>query len=376
MEELVFSVSDFVAVFNQTISYAYPQVYIEGEVVNLKISRDKWLYFSLKDDQSTVRFFGTVNSMPGPLEDGMIVRVKGVPYLHNAYGFSVNVDTIRPIGEGSIKRAAKLVENKLRKEGLFDESRKRPIPKSVQSIGLITSIGSAAYSDFIKIVSERWVDIDIYVLDVQVQGEKSTEQIQKAFEYFNSGVQLIDVIVLIRGGGSSEDLLVFNDEQLTRQIAISRLPTVVAIGHEVDVSLAELVADKRCSTPTHAAEFLTLDKTLAIRDNENLKDQIYNYVDTRLVSQIDQIQQLNHLLGENVNSKLISFEREVKNYKGLVSILNPVEILKKGYSIVRVDGELINAGLSLKKGDYVTIQTYSREIGAIVDINDPRKVKL
>jgi exodeoxyribonuclease VII large subunit len=127
MDDLILSVSDFVAVFNQTISYAYPSVTIEGELESFRISKDKWVYFNLKDNYSSLKFFGTVAQLPGPLEDGLIMRVRGIPFLHALYGFSINVQFMQPVGEGSLRKAAQLLEAKLTKEGLFDENRKRQI---------------------------------------------------------------------------------------------------------------------------------------------------------------------------------------------------------------------------------------------------------
>ena len=124
---------------NQTLEYAYPNVVIVGELANFKVSKNKWIYFDLKDEFASVRFFGTVYVLPGPLEDGMLMEVRGNPRLHPQFGFSVNVQSMRPVGKGSIKKAANLLEAKLRSEGLFDESRKRLLPHPPQTIGLITS---------------------------------------------------------------------------------------------------------------------------------------------------------------------------------------------------------------------------------------------
>mgnify|MGYP000100099152 CR=1 FL=1 len=152
MEEPVFSVSDFVAVVNQTLEFAYPSVLVQGELANFRVSKNRWVYFDLKDDYSSVKFFGTVYQMPGPLEDGMLVEVRGLPRLHPQYNFSVNVQSIRLVGEGSLKKAAALLKAKLAKEGLFDDERKRPLPYPPGKIGLIASSESAAYRDFIKII--------------------------------------------------------------------------------------------------------------------------------------------------------------------------------------------------------------------------------
>src|SRR5262249_23678661 len=157
---------EFVAVCNQTLEYAYPHVTVTGELANFRISKNRWVYFDLKDDEACVRFFGTVYQLPGPLEDGMTLAVSGVPRLHPLYGFSINVLSMRPTGEGSIKKAAQLLEAKLTQEGLFDPQRKRALPYPPTHIGLITSAESAAYRDFIKVLGERWGGVRISLIDV------------------------------------------------------------------------------------------------------------------------------------------------------------------------------------------------------------------
>src|SRR4051794_13980518 len=156
MQDAPISVSEFVGLLNQTLEYAYPTVLIVGELANLRISKNRWVYFDLKDDYSSVKFFGTMHQLPGPLEDGLMMQVRGLPRLHPQYGFSVNVQFMSPVGEGSLKKAAALLEAKLTAEGLFEQSRKRALPFPPKTIGLITSGESAAYHDFIKILSELW----------------------------------------------------------------------------------------------------------------------------------------------------------------------------------------------------------------------------
>jgi exodeoxyribonuclease VII large subunit len=370
MEDQIFSVSDFVAVFNQSISYAYPHVYIEGEVENFKISKNKWVYFSLRDNLASVRFFGTVFQLPGPLEDGLKIRVKGSPFLHPIYGFSINVSQIRPVGEGSIKKAAKLLEQKLKSEGLFELSRKRSIEYPVTSIGLITSVGSAAYHDFVKIISERWSGLDIRVKDVQVQGEASKQQIINALDFFNTSPDSVDAIVIIRGGGSAEDLSSFNEEHLVRSVATSRIPTLVAIGHEIDISLAELVADQRCSTPTHAAETLTPNKKDILNELSRASMQMVNLIVSYSKSSRQLLEENRKLLGERIYLIFDNEIRYLKDSKNLLDVLDPLDILKRGYAIVRKNGRFIDSKL-LKVGDNLTVETYSSNIEVSV-----KKLKL
>ena len=140
-------VSDFVAIVNQTLEMAIGSVAVVGELANFRVSKNRWVYFDLKDERSSIRCFGTVYMLPGPLEDGMMLEVRGTPRLHDQFGFSFNVQSIRPVGEGSLRKAAELLMAKLQEEGLFSDERKRSLPYPPQRIGLVTSAESAAYAD-------------------------------------------------------------------------------------------------------------------------------------------------------------------------------------------------------------------------------------
>ncbi len=357
--ELNLGVSEFVALLNQTLDYAYPSLNITGELANLRVSKNKWLYFDLKDEMSSVKFFGTVYMLPGPLEDGMIVRVKGSPRLHNQYGFSVTVKSIQPAGEGSIKRAAELLEAKLYAEGLFDEKRKRPIAFPPVSIGLIASGQSAAYADFIKVLNARFGGIEIIHIDVQVQGDIAAGQIVAAIEQFNAMATPPQVLVIIRGGGSPEDMAAFNTEVLTRAVAASRVPTLVAIGHEVDVCLAELAADKRASTPSNAAELLVPERQAVA--NQLLADARQLEQHSRLVARAAAVS-LKQRLAElqNIVIQKIDAERtHIKSSRQLLSALNPTNILQRGYAIMRQQNSVIR-----------TVKSYNPRLATSVMLSD------
>ena len=355
--ELVLEVSDFVAVFNQTLSYAYPTVTIQGELANFRVSKNRWVYFDLKDEFSSVKFFGTVYQLPGPLEDGLMLQVNGAPKLHPQYGFSITIQNIQPVGEGSIKKAMALLEAKLTKEGLFDDSRKRSLPYPPKTVGLIASSESAAYHDFCKILNARWGGVEVYLADVQVQGESSPSQLISALEYFNSSSDQPDVIVMTRGGGSPEDLAAFSTEQVTRAVAASRIPTLVAVGHEIDVSLAELAADKRASTPSNAAELLVPD-----RKSELEKIRYYQKVMIDLVLQnqesrsnklLEKSAELNGLIEDIICNKQESLKVKID----LLGALNPKSILDRGYAIVRDDNEKpIKSTKNLKNNQQISVQ--------------------
>ena len=367
MNDVVLSVSDFVALVNQTFEYAYPLVTIAGELANFKVSKNRWVYFDLKDDTASVRFFGTVYMLPGPLEDGMLLEVHGNPRLHPLFGFSVNVQSMRPVGEGSIKKAANLLEAKLRKEGLFDDARKRFLPYPPKTIGLVTSKESAAYADFIKILNQRWRGVELKLVDVQVQGDAAMPQVVSAITHLNQMAEPPDVLVVIRGGGSADDLQVFSTEQVTRAIAASRIPTIVAIGHEVDVSLAELAADVRASTPSNAAELLVPDRRdVATRLNEQ-RIRLANFVTDRVATEKREVAQLRELLLQDVERVLKTAKEQNIRRAQLLSALSPETALKRGYAILRnADGKVLKSGKSISAGDKVRIQLTDARISAEV----------
>lgn len=348
---LIFGVTDFVAYLNQTLEIAYPYVTIEGELSNFRVSKNRWVYFDLKDATASVRFFGTVYALPGPLQDGMVVRVSGSPRLHPQYGFSVSFQAIQPVGEGAIRKAADLLMAKLQAEGLFAPERKRPLPYPPGRIALITAGGSAAYADFIKILSARWAGVTIDHYDVLVQGEQSPAQIVSAIAAANAQAEVPDVIVLTRGGGSAEDLSGFSTEQVTRAVAASRVPTLVAIGHEVDISLAELAADQRASTPSNAAELLTPDRTVVMgmlraRQTE-LDGMLLGLVGRRrelLVRQQRDMDRALHAAYQAARSRLRAAQE-------LLAAYDPVAALRRGYALVHTaDGVLVRSVAGLSTG--------------------------
>ena len=367
MNDVVLSVSDFVALVNQTFEYAYPLVTIAGELANFKVSKNRWVYFDLKDESASVRFFGTVYMLPGPLEDGMLLEVHGSPRLHPLFGFSVNVRSMRPVGEGSIKKAANLLEAKLRGEGLFEESRKRLLPYPPQTIGLVTSKESAAFADFTKILNQRWRGVDIQLIDVQVQGEAAMSQIVGAITYFNQAAVQPDVVVVIRGGGSADDLQVFSTEQVTRAVAASRIPTLVAVGHEIDVSLAELAADQRASTPSNAAELLVPDRREVLARLREQRLRLQRYVTDRTEADRQSLGRLQEQLVNGIDRLLQDAREQQVRRRQLLNALSPESALQRGYAIVRsVQGNVLKSGKSVSVGDEVKIQLADARISAEV----------
>lgn len=353
----VFSVSDFIAVANQTLEYAFPTVEIEGEVASFKVNQSKFVFFDIKDTGGSIGCFMTVWKMRVPIEDGMKVIISATPKLTQWGKFSLTIKSIRPSGEGALKKSFELLRAKLDKEGLFAPERKRRLPAIPQHVAVISSTQAAGYADFIKILNDRWGGIKIDVAHVQVQGVGAPEQIIGAIDYFNQQEILPEAIVIVRGGGSADDLSTFNDEPLVRAIAASRIPTLLGIGHEIDESLSDMVADVRASTPTNAAQILVPDKHEIIR---SVRLQI-NSILPRMVQIIDQ-QKL--LIRDKLSKAIESIERSIldndRQVKSLISILNqldPKVILARGYALIRGD---------VVVGQEIQIETSNQIIGAEV----------
>jgi exodeoxyribonuclease VII large subunit len=355
MESLRLSPSDFVALLNQTLEYAFPRVVIEGEVSNFRVSKNRWVYFDLKDDTASVKFFGTVYNLPGPLEDGMMLQVSGTPRLHPLYGFSVTIQNITLSGEGTIKKAFELLFAKLSAEGLFESARKRELPYPPAHIGLITSSESAAYVDFIKVTGARWGGLKIDLADVQVQGETAAGQIVRAIEYFNALGAPPEVLVIIRGGGSADDLQTFNTEVVARAVAASRIPTLVAIGHEIDTSLAELAADLRASTPSNAAELLVPDRTHLLIELSTLRTDIGRLLSRTVQDGRKDLAVEQEALSRAVERILQDEQADLTHALEILRLLNPQHILKRGYAVVRSGGTVVRKAGQAKPGDTLDI---------------------
>jgi exodeoxyribonuclease VII large subunit len=364
--EPTFTVSEFVALLNQTLEFAYPLPTITGELANFRVSKNRWVYFDLKDEEATVRFFGTVYQLPGPLEDGMLMSVQGSPRLHPQYGFSVTVVNMRPTGEGSIKKAAKLLETKLTAEGLFDPARKRMLPYPPRCIGLITSSESAAYRDFVKVLGARWGGLEIVLVDVQVQGEAAVQQIVQAVEYFNTHAVPPEVVVITRGGGSAEDLQVFSSEQLTRAVAASRIPTLVAIGHEVDVSLAELAADQRASTPSNAAELLVPDRATVLARFAEQQYRLGEMVRDVLDDADEHLGRLQQGLHTAARYHMDQTRQRLGMHRQLLQAFDPQAALQRGYALVRKGKQLVRHAAQLAPGDKLMVQFVDAQVAAEV----------
>lgn len=358
MENVQISVSDFVALVNQTLEFAYPSVAVIGEVAEFRVSQGKWVSFKLKDEGAVIDCFMGIYQLRIPIENGMKIMVVAAPKLNPKWGkFSLNVRAVKPVGEGSIKKGFELLKAKLEAEGLFADERKRSLPRVPSYVGVITSTESAAYADFCKIINERWGGMRVEVAHTQVQGDPAADQIIRAIKYFNNLEVLPEVLVIVRGGGSAEDLMTFNDELLAREIASSRIPTLVGVGHEVDHTLADMVADRRAATPTNAAEILVPDRREIIRaahqQSTSLGHQLVQAIEQYSTRTREQLESAFRRIEERLDA---TFER-LGVLRVATAQLNPENVLKRGYALLR--GEI-------KPGSEIIIETYQSHITAEV----------
>ena len=355
-EPVVFGVSDAIAIINQTLDYAYPTIIVEGEVASYKVNQGKFVFFDIKDAGGTLGCFMMLFSLRVPLEDGMRVRVVANPKITQWGKFSLTVRSVQPVGAGALKRSLELLKAKLEKEGLFAPERKRLIPEMPERIAVISSTQAAGYADFIRIINDRWGGLDVSVAHTQVQGVDAPPQIVRAIEYFNQQEELPDVIVVIRGGGSADDLSAFNDEPLVRAIASSRVPVMTGIGHEVDTSLSDLAADVRAATPSNAAQLLVPDRREVFERVDSLTQRALTSIKRRLRDIDEHVQTSAVSMVRALRARLDELSRELSHAQTVLAHLNPKQALNRGYALARVGDVVLRSGRDVKPGDTVTLE--------------------
>lgn len=348
------TVSQFIEAVNLILS-ELEDATVEGEVAEYKVIHNKWVTFQLKDKRASVGCFMPVWDLKTQIEDGMLVRAVGRPRLREKGFFSFVITSLTPSGEGALKRAFELLKKKLETEGLFVVERKRALPQFPQHVALITSRDAAAYSDFIKILRGRIGGLTISFLHTQVQGEDAPRQLIAALEQANTELKSLDAIVMVRGGGSLEDLQAFNDEAVVRAVAASRAPTIVGVGHERDFSLAELAADVRASTPSNAAEIL-------VRSRQEVAAQLLSWKAELIQRWHMHIQGCQHKVSYAVSVLKAEVRGTIERVEQLVRMLkslSPEETLKRGYSITRTkQGNVIKEAAKVKRGERIVTKVW------------------
>lgn len=253
----VLTVSQLTGMLRTSIESQFTDVWLEGEVSNLRMPGSGHVYCTLKDEFSQIRavlFRSTAVRLKFTLQEGMCIIVRGRLTVYEARGeYQIVLDSVEPKGIGALQLAFEQLKSRLAAEGLFDEAKKSRLPAFPSRVGIVTSPTGAAIRDMLSVLHRRWPTLHIIVVPVPVQGEGAAQHIAKAVDWLNEE-DLVDVMIVGRGGGSLEDLWSFNEEVLVRAIAASRVPVVSAVGHEIDVTLADFAADHRAPTPSAAAE--------------------------------------------------------------------------------------------------------------------------
>lgn len=363
LSDRIYTVSEINARIKQTIEeeIGFEYVWIVGEISNFKgnYASGHW-YFSLKDKETQISAvcFKWANQYIKFIPDsGMEVILCGQISVYEKQGsYQVNVRYIEPKGVGAQALALEQLKEKLLKEGLFDEDRKRPLPFFPQKIGIVTSPTGAAVKDILKVLARRFPNLDILISPTRVQGDEAPGEIVSALGklYKDSAVELI---ILARGGGSKEDLWAFNDEGVAREIAKSPVPLISAIGHEIDITIADLVADIRAATPSMAAEIAVREKQELKNDIIYLKEQLALALNNRVELYAREIDQLQSEFVYSIQSSLDAATSELSNLSGNLDALSPLKVLGRGYSITQKlpKKEIIKDSKKLKKGDEVMI---------------------
>ncbi|MBE6877611.1 MAG: exodeoxyribonuclease VII large subunit [Ruminococcaceae bacterium] len=374
--------------------YNLVDVAVEGEISNfVNHYKSGHYYLALKDEKSlikTVMFSAYNRKLPFVPENGMKVIVRGRVSLYERDGtYQLYATDMFQSGIGLQHLAFEKLKEKLFKEGLFDESRKKTLPTYPFTVGVATSATGAALQDIISVTQRRFPCAKLIVAPCGVQGESSKQSIINAIKRLDNR-DGIEVIIIARGGGSKEDMWVFNDEDIARTAAACRRPTVSAVGHEIDWTILDYICDKRAATPTAAAEIVFPDiKTIQFqllkyeeKLSENVKDKTARYIENleyvrnsrgfnnvKILCQQSSDNLLNYQKILNQSLKL-KIDNEIKNLSYLSDKIennNPLATLKKGYSLIFKNDEPLKAKQKLKKNDRIVVRTHTQELSCTVD---------
>jgi exodeoxyribonuclease VII large subunit len=378
------SVSELTHQLKQILENSFPQVFVEAEVSNCRPSSAGHIYFSLKDNGaliSAVLFRGSAQRVKVLPEDGKKIRVRGRISLYEPRGsYQIIVDYVEEAGIGDILKQLEERKQKLAAEGLFESSRKKPLPPFPGTVAVITSPSGAAIRDVLRVLKRRNAGINIRVLPASVQGDSAASEVVKQLEYANRW-DLGEIVLITRGGGSLEDLLPFSDEALVRAVAESKNPVMSAIGHEIDTSIIDYAADMRAATPSQAAELISSDKTELLIRIQNHRQQI----STSIRSQIEAkkllasrfsgeelerqfrnlIQPFYQKLDDAKERMIDRFMMQVERRRQQITHLcqqiqdrSPMGILEQGYALVRSSEGLIRSSSQGEPGEQVQLHFF------------------
>jgi exodeoxyribonuclease VII large subunit len=376
----------------ETLEGAFPLVVVRGEISNLKKHTSGHTYFTIKDERAQIAAVLWRSRAPAvrvEFQDGMNVTVTGRLTLYGMRGvYQIEILAASPIGIGELQQEFDRLKRKLHAEGLFDERRKKPLPGYPERIGIVTSPTGAALQDMINIIRRRFPPAQLFLSPVRVQGRGASGEIAAAIRHFNEFGK-IDVIIVGRGGGSLEDLWAFNEEPVARAIYDSSIPVVSAVGHEVDFTIADFVADLRAPTPSGAAELVVPDKS-AVLDNlrkhcytinrkvqvmlEDQRGSIRQILRSHtfhkpldLVRQLSQrVDELERTLSSRSMHQIAILKSNTTSLTKRLLTLDPQATLQRGYAIVHRNGSIVTSALGLAGGEEIETTFHDGRIRSVV----------
>jgi len=377
----IWTVSQLTARIKQTLESAFDNVWVVGEVSEFKRAASGHVYLTLKDEEAVLRgiiWKHAASRLKFELEEGLEVVARGSVDVYPPRGsYQLIIADVQPRGLGALQLAFRQLLRKLENEGLFAPERKKPLPPFPRRIGIVTSPTGAAIRDMIQVIARRWPLARIYLLPRRVQGEGAAEEIAGGICLLNAKRPDLDVLIVGRGGGSLEDLWAFNEEVVARAIFDSRIPVVSAVGHEIDFSVSDFVADVRAATPTEAAERVVPDRREVERRLLHLEGRLAKCLQgivlaarQRLVALgrsyalrhpealVQQRAQRTDELLERTRAAfahvLALLKQKVKALGAELDALSPLRVLERGYSVtLRADGTALRSAVEVREGDLI-----------------------
>jgi exodeoxyribonuclease VII large subunit len=375
------SVAQLTAQIKDLVESGFPNVWVAGEISNFSRPSSGHSYFTLKDDQAQIRavlWKGTASRAKFDLSDGLEVICHGHLDVYAPRGsYQLVVDQLQPKGVGALELALRKLREKLAAEGVFDPARKRPLPAFPRRLAFVTSPTGAAVRDFLEVLRRRWRGVEVLVIPARVQGEGAAQEIVAGIKLANRLSPPPDVLIVGRGGGSLEDLWAFNEEPVVRAIAASRIPTVSAVGHEIDVTLADLAADVRALTPSEAAERVVPSADEISKRMRGFHERLRSTIGRRLMivrtkfaalvahralrRPFDLIHERSRTLDElslRTNAAAKAFTRDrrgrLNTLAGKLESLSPVAVLERGYTVTTDEkGRVIHDAADLRRGETI-----------------------
>jgi exodeoxyribonuclease VII large subunit len=367
----VYTISQLNSTARQLLEDNFPPILVEGEISNLACPSSGHIYFSLKDEFAQVRcamFRNHNHGLDFTPENGMHVLVQAQVSIYEQRGdYQLIIYHMEAAGVGILRRKFEELKKKLLTEGLFAKEHKKTIPKLANCIGVITSATGAAIRDIISVLKRRFAGIPIIIYPAQVQGDQAAKKIVDAIETANQHNKC-DVLIIARGGGSLEDLWPFNEEIVARSIFASQIPIVTGVGHEVDFTIADFVADVRAPTPSAAAELLSPDRADLLNMVEHLHSKFSHLLNTKLRNYAQNLDNLEQRLSLAINNFLKHKESKLVNLSRALAAISPLATLNRGYAIITTkDDKILRNSEQVNIGDKVNAKLKKGNIKCMVE---------